>query len=1175
MTNLVAGQTYQWVVNGICTNGDKVAVNGTNFVTPTEPACSVPTNLSVDRITNVGARFNWDPTTNTKKSQLYTKTGTGSWYLWPSVPGDSTSVRAYDLRPNTTYSWYIQTVCNNGDIPSSKYYGPDFTTNSTEYCSSPSSLSVTQVADTGATLNWVADTSSTVKYYEVEFRKGGSSGAILFIKFKKVLSLRASNLLPNTEYFWKVRTHCTNADRQPWVSGGTFTTNCQSPTIFSTTDITGKGATLNWNKVSAKGFAVRVKDIVSSTWNYYPLSVSTDTTVRLSDLKLSTTYEWQVLDTCLSGNVNPWRNAGVFTTLATPYCADPSGLSLGTITSNGAVFNWTPTSLVGQYTLAVRNTSSPSNSWTAINVSGALSTYTVNFLSSGVTYEWRMKNECTNGDQNNDWILGANFTTVCASPSGLDTSSVTGTGATLNWAIDNTNVSKFEVQIKTVAATTWTNVSTSLAKTALNIRVSTLSPSTPYVWRIRSTCSNNTVNNWIQSNEFTTKGTFACSQPTSLATADITSNGADLTWVGGTSIATFDIEYKTSAATTWTRISGLSSATTSRRLTTLIQLTTYMWRVRSVCSNGDVSPWVNGADFTTTAEVACQSPTSLHTSDLTANGATLNWSLDTTGLGSVQISYKLTSSSTWGTAVTLAKGATSYRLSTLAVNTSYDWRIRTVCSNGDVQAFVTASSFLTTSVGACQSATGLFVSDTTSNGATLNWSLDTTGLKNMQISYKTSAGTTWGTAVTLAKGATSYRLSTLAVNTSYDWRIRTVCSNGDVQAFVTASFTTTNVNACNYPTSLTATSITSTGATLGWSIDTVGLKSMQLYYKLSSSATWSSAIAITKATTSYRLTGLTATTSYDWRIRTICSNNDVQNFVTSSFSTTNAAACNSPASLTATNLTASGATLGWTLDTTGLKNMQISYKTSAATTWGTAVTLAKAVTSYRLNTLTANTSYDWRIRTVCSNGDVQAYVTSNFTTVDTFACSQPSSLFTSGITTSAVTFNWTGGSNISTYDIQFKTVAATAWTSVVTGLSGSAVSRTRTGLTSGTTYMWRMRNKCTNTDINPWVNGTNFATLAPRFGDESFANNWTETINLYPNPSGGLVNIGVETSNELPIEITVLNALGQQVMSRNVTFTNDNNTTEFNLTALPAGMYFVKMKSAQKVVTRQLILENR
>ncbi|HCA08594.1 endo-beta-N-acetylglucosaminidase H [Chryseobacterium sp.] len=73
--------------------------------------------------------------------------------------------------------------------------------------------------------------------------------------------------------------------------------------------------------------------------------------------------------------------------------------------------------------------------------------------------------------------------------------------------------------------------------------------------------------------------------------------------------------------------------------------------------------------------------------------------------------------------------------------------------------------------------------------------------------------------------------------------------------------------------------------------------------------------------------------------------------------------CDAPIGLFTSNLTGTGAKLNWSA--VGTNTYDVDYKLATATTWTSAATAISA-TSVTISGLTANSEYDWRIRTNCS-----------------------------------------------------------------------------------------------------------------------------------------------------------------------------------------------------------------
>ncbi len=273
-----------------------------------------------------------------------------------------------------------------------------------------------------------------------------------------------------------------------------------------------------------------------------------------------------------------------------------------------------------------------------------------------------------------------------------------------------------------------------------------------------------------------------CAIPTGLASASITATGATVNWAAASGAVTYNLQYKTAAATTWTT---LSVTGTSRALTGLTAATTYNYKVATVCS-GATSAYSTAVNFTTsTATTTCAVPTGLASASITATGATVSWAA-ASGAVTYNLQYKTAAATTW---TTLSVTGTSRALTGLTAATTYNYKVATVCS-GATSAYSTAVNFTTsTATTTCAVPTGLASSSITATGATVSWAAKS-GAVTYNLQYKTAAATTW---TTLSVTGTSRALTGLTAATTYNYKVATVCS-GATSAYSTAvNFTTTAV----------------------------------------------------------------------------------------------------------------------------------------------------------------------------------------------------------------------------------------------------------------------------------------------------------------------------------------------------------------------------------------------
>jgi photosystem II stability/assembly factor-like uncharacterized protein len=78
-------------------------------------------------------------------------------------------------------------------------------------------------------------------------------------------------------------------------------------------------------------------------------------------------------------------------------------------------------------------------------------------------------------------------------------------------------------------------------------------------------------------------------------------------------------------------------------------------------------------------------------------------------------------------------------------------------------------------------------------------------------------------------------------------------------------------------------------------------------------------------------------------------------------------------------------------------------------------------------------------------------------------------------------------------------------------------------------------------------------------------------VNVYPNPSNGLVHFSVNGPNKSDISIKVFDMVGKVVFNENMNV-NDLNSTSFDFTNYAKGMYMVQITSGNDIKTQKLVI---
>lgn len=272
--------------------------------------------------------------------------------------------------------------------------------------------------------------------------------------------------------------------------------------------------------------------------------------------------------------------------------------------------------------------------------------------------------------------------------------------------------------------------------------------------------------------------------------------------------------------------------------------------------------------------------------------------------------------------------------------------------------------------------TGLNTTNVTGTSATLSWGA-VSGTTSYTVQYKLGTSSTWTTAP--ATSASSLNITGLTANSAYNWQVKTDCSNYSA----TANFTTTSGSggggggACSAPANLAAGNITASSAALSWTASS-GAANYTIQYKVNTSSTWLT--AGTSATNTYALSGLTASTNYNWKVKASCSDyGSVASFSTPAPSGGGGGgACNAPATLNNLNITATTAIISWTA-VPGAANYTLQIKLATGTTYFTLGTVSG--TQVTISGLQPATAYHWRIKASCSDYSTSKLLTTlaNFT----------------------------------------------------------------------------------------------------------------------------------------------------------------------------------------------------
>jgi len=497
----------------------------------------------------------------------------------------------------------------------------------------------------------------------------------------------------------------------------------------------------------------------------------------------------------------------------------------------------------------------------------------------------------------------------------------------------------------------------------------------------------------------------------------------------------------------------------------------------------------------------------------------------------------------------------------------------------------------------------------------------------------------YGDGICCGHGNGSYVLTDNATNT-------VLASGGSFDSQETTAFCLPATPPCTAPTNLQATNLTANTALLSWS-PVAGANQYELQY-LQDGMPMNSVITLYISGNSEQLTALASSTTYLWRVKAICSNEDSPYSPVENFTTTDDACpdsdndgvcdsddqcpgmddsligapcddgddctendvygadcncagtlidannndicdldevddCVAPTGLQATNLTTNSALLSWGA-VSGANEYELQYLQQGMP-MNSIVTLSVAGNSKQLTVLSANTTYLWRVKAICSNEDSPYSSVENFTTTDDACpdsdndgvcdsddqcpgmdddligtpcddgdnctendvigadcncagtlidtnnndicdldegCSDPTGLNAFANSATSATFEWDPVPNANAYRLQYRPIGFSP-----TSIDVTAATYTDDNLPAGSTVQWRVRALCSN-ENSGFTNGSS-VTLAGSLpmgapGAEVFDTDIQ--FSLFPNPARDQVTVSLNHPT-VASTVVVRNMMGQ------------------------------------------------
>lgn len=1017
-------------------------------------------------------------------------------------------------------------------------------------CPIPQNIETPYVVSNSARIVW--DAIPEIYSYEVSYRPVDVD---YFMPAFRVYgpAVNLNHLVGCTEYEVRIRSYCGRGEFSEYATTRFTTTGCEqncrvAPTNFGWTQADASSAQLFWNSVrGARSYEITWRTEGQSSFSN-PVIVNGNR-YRLGGLSACSEHEVRIRALCPNNIFSEFASVTFSTTGCETQCQDAPENLLSTNTEDtDADLAWDAVFGAQAYEVSYRRLEDDRYG-PPMTVNTNRASLQELFVCSD--YEVLVRARCDNNTYS-PYSLTRFSTVGCATTCDVPPSNpvIDSTGsrwAKVSWT-PAPGVLTYEVQYRFAGDTQWS------APRVVNCDCydfTGLVPCARYEARVRAVCDVNRYSDYMTF-EFQTGGCNGyCYNPAeNIRFAEITLNSARVSWNGVNVSTQYEVSYRSDVNEPYS--APMTTPSTHLVLDNLTQCTRYDVRVRALCENRTYSDFSSG-DFTT---AGCNSDCNLPPADFAAanilpEAATVSWRSIQNAFY-YEVSYRELGTQTWTAPMTTVE--TFAFVMGLESCTDYEFRVRGFCrENNRYSEYSTLTLRTAGCIPLCEEAPeNLMVTRTTVSVANLKWDA-VSGAQHYEVSIRPASDANFQGSI-VVEDTTANFLNLLSC-TDYVVRVRAFCGDNIYSDWTQVAFQSECCDKfCNDPYDLRVQSIDEQTAVVAWECCLVGLQTYEVSYRKLGEARFTSPMVTMHRTAT--LTNLLPDTDYQVRVRVNCGNGLFSNYDFELMTTRGGNVCSTPV-VSAVIMNDNTAQLTWN-PVHRARYYKIQYKPVSSNTWtqlpnqlGTTLTLSQLVPSME---------YEVRICTVCPDGQ------SDFSNIriNTSDCSRPDDVIISEYTANSVRVSWST-------DTERDACTVLAWgpaTELDQNLNEVVIppmihSYVIDGLNGFDNVKVRLRTNCSTCSnvegtFSNWTTFHNFAMAKPARHAETAG----QTLNVYPNPTNGILTVEAPTSwNQLDeVTLEVVDLTGQVVKTIHLVTRHAQTTYELNMTDVPAGMYLLKSK---------------
>jgi fibronectin type 3 domain-containing protein len=408
--------------------------------------------------------------------------------------------------------------------------------------------------------------------------------------------------------------------------------------------------------------------------------------------------------------------------------------------------------------------------------------------------------------------------------------------------------------------------------------------------------------------------------------------------------------------------------------------------------------------------------------------------------------------------------ATTFSDTGLTGSTSYSYRVRATDAAGNLSPY-SALATMATPAPTLTAPSNLAATAASSTQINLTWtaSTETGGTISGYLVERCSGAGCSNFAQIATPATTSYNDTGLAASTSYSYRVRATDASNDLSPYSNTASSTTSHNSPSAPTNLTATAAGPVQINLSWTASTEqgGTISQYLIERCQGAGCSNFAQVGTSATTSLNNAGLTASTSYTYRVRASDTLNNLGLYSATATAVTTAPTLTAPTGLTATTASPVQINLSWTASTEsgGTISKYLVERCLGAGCTSFAQVGTSTTISFNDAALLGSTSYTYRVRATDAANNLSPYSATATATTSAPILTAPSNLSATAASITQINLTWSAstetGGTISGYLVERCSGAACVNFAQIA--TPTATTYNDLGLTASTSYSYRVR----------------------------------------------------------------------------------------------------------------------